>query len=474
MTTTVNEEPRSAMSEETSISVLALGLHDGPARRLAEAGVVEVVENADAADLAVVSTRIPRRQSATAIVADLTGGRPDLPVYVLAHPGGEDMAVEFLRSGAHAVVAEGNESQLLGWVRNQPLQESLLETYERRLERKGAVPRQGVTLGRSPFESRVYELAQGGTTPRIALARVKEWGQGTARLSVEALELLERRLDVQFEDLTRSRDAEMFRIAAGSYGMIGRELSATGADSIGRELEAVAGSFSPGRTTSLGLAMGHVGPEVTSDPATLLEMARRALELADSDEGPSVVNADDMSRTLASSTELDTVFRTKELVEQADPAGGAHGDRVAEIATRLAERLGLEGRDVTWVRLACQLHDIGKVSLAEEEAFRFDSGSDRYRRHPELGATALRAAGEQVVSAIRHHHERWDGEGFPDGLAGEEIPIGARLTSIADAVDRWIHPDGSVEEAVSGLEAGAGNAFDPELARIAIEVLSSS
>lgn len=473
MTTTVNEEFQAAEPEQASISVLAFGLHDGPTRRLTETGTVDLVESAEEADLAVVSTRVPRRQSATAVVADLTAGRPDLPVYVLAHPGGEDTAVEFLRSGARAVVAEGNERQLLRWVDDQPLQESLLETYERRLERKGAAPRQGVTLGRSPFESRVYELAQGGSTPRIALTRVKAWSQATARLSVEALELLERRLDVQFEDLARSRDAELFRISAGSYGIIGRELSAEAADSIGRELQAVAASFSPGRTTSLGLAMGHVGPEVSSDPATLLEMARRALELADSDENPNVVNADDMSRTLASSTELDTALRAKKLVEQGDPAGGAHGDRVAETATLLAERLGFEGRDLTWVQLACQLHDVGKVSLAEDEAYRFDSTSDEYRRHPDLGASALRAAGDEVVTAIRHHHERWDGEGFPEGLSGEEIPMGARLIAVADAVDRWIHPKGSVEDAVSGLEAGAGTAFDPELARMAIEILSN-
>ena len=77
-------------------------------------------------------------------------------------------------------------------------------------------------------------------------------------------------------------------------------------------------------------------------------------------------------------------------------------------------------------------------------------------------AEALRAAGWDVASAIRHHHERWDGTGFPDGLSGEEIPLAARLIAVADAIDRT-----SLEE----VEAQAGTAFDPEIARLAIQVL---
>src|SRR5690606_40229059 len=74
----------------------------------------------------------------------------------------------------------------------------------------------------------------------------------------------------------------------------------------------------------------------------------------------------------------------------------------------------------------------------------------------------LRAAGWDVASAIRHHHERWDGTGFPDGLAGEDIPLGARLIAVADAIDRM-----SIED----VEEQAGTAFDPEIARLAVQVL---
>lgn len=477
MTSTLHDDAIDTPTGEEqpgSIVVRAVGLHDGPTRRLQEAGAAELTDSSDNADLVVVSTRLPRRKSASSVVEELIEGRPDLPVFVLAHPGGEAIAVEFMRAGARAVIAEGNESQLLRWVGDEPVNESLLETFEREQERHGSSPRRGVTLGRSPFEARVYELCQSGTNPRVALARVEGWSRETVRLSPEALDLLERRLSVQFQDLCRASDAEMYFIGPGDFGIIGKELTASVADTLGQNLSAVATSFSPGRTSSLGFAMGHVGPEVTSDPATLLEMARRALELAADPEADDVVNADDMSRSLASSTELDTAFKTRELLEAHDPTGASHGDRVADLVTRLAEHLGLDGRELTKLRLAAQLHDLGKVSLPDED--RYPEGadtSDAYRSHPGLGAEALQAAGADVAAAVRHHHERWDGDGFPDGLSGEEIPVGARLIAIADAIDRHSQPEGSPEGALARIEEQAGTVFDPELVSLASQLFSN-
>src|SRR5690606_15645408 len=121
------------------------------------------------------------------------------------------------------------------------------------------------------------------------------------------------------------------------------------------------------------------------------------LELATSPDGPDVVNADDLSRALASSTELDTAFQALLLVERHDPAGEGHGGRVAEMVSRLAEHLGIEGRELVRMRLAAELHDVGKVSLSEDHAYAAPSGDPEaeaaYRSHPVLGAEALRAAG---------------------------------------------------------------------------------
>ncbi|HEX7098629.1 MAG TPA: HD domain-containing phosphohydrolase [Acidimicrobiia bacterium] len=470
MTTALEELPVEPGEEQQQPEppvpgVFGVGLHQAAVRRFELAGICRLVDDPGAADVVVASTRVPRRRSVAALVDEIRQQAPGLPLLVLVHPGGEPLAVEFLRAGARAVVAEGNEVQILEWLAERPSDEPLVETFERRFDQRLDHQSAGVVIGLTPFESRLRELTQAGIT-RIGLIRIPEWKRATARLSSEALTLLERRLEVQLEDLCRAVGAELHHMGAGEYGIIGRDLSARGADELGQKLAAVTSSFSPDRTTSLGLAMGHVGPEVTSESSTLMELARRALELATSPDGPDVVNADDLSRALASSTELDTAFQALLLVERHDPAGEGHGGRVAEMVSRLAEHLGIEGRELVRMRLAAELHDVGKVSLSEDHAYAAPSGDPEaeaaYRSHPVLGAEALRAAGWDVASAIRHHHERWDGTGFPDGLAGEDIPLGARLIAVADALDRT-----SVEE----VEAQAGTAFDPEIARLAVQVL---
>src|SRR5690554_6716338 len=470
MTTALEELPVEPGEEQQQPEppvpgVFGVGLHQAAVRRFELAGICRLVDDPGAADVVVASTRLPRRRSVAALVDEIRQQAPSAPLLVLVHPGGEPLAVEFLRAGARAVVAEGNEAQILEWLAERPSDEPLVETFERRFDQRLDRQSAGVVIGLTPFESRVRELTQTGIS-RIGLIRIPEWKRATAKLSADALSLLERRLRVQLEDLCRAAGAELHQIGPGEYGIIGRDLSAREADELGKRLAAVAASFSPDRTSSLGLAMGHVGPEVTTESTTLMELARRALDLAASPDGPDVVNADDLSRALASSTELDTAFQALLLVERHDPAGEGHGARVAEMVSRLAEHLGIEGRELVRMRLAAELHDVGKVSLPEAHAYGpaedDPEAVEAYRSHPVLGAEALRAAGWDVASAIRHHHERWDGTGFPDGLSGEEIPLAARLIAVADAIDRT-----SLEE----VEAQAGTAFDPEIARLAIQVL---
>src|SRR5690606_14989813 len=134
------------------------------------------------------------------------------------------------------------------------------------------------------------------------------------------LALLELRLEVQLANLCRSTGAEIHEVGPGAYGVIGRDLSAGMADALARNLAAVAASSYPDRTSPLSLTMGHVGSDVTSDISTLMELARRALDLATATDGPDVVNADELSKALASSTELDTAIQALDLIERHDPA----------------------------------------------------------------------------------------------------------------------------------------------------------
>lgn len=150
-----------------------------------------------------------------------------------------------------------------------------------------------------------------------------------------------------------------------------------------------------------------------------------------------------------------------------------HGRHVSQIAGRAATLLKLPADEVETIRTAALLHDLGKIVTPDEVLKQapetlIGKELEEYKMHAVRGQTAvdsiesLRAAG----LLIRHHHERFDGKGFPDKLKGKDIPTGAMIIAIADSVDRrlgegWTEQD--LERLVEDLKIGIGNAFDPEL-----------
>ncbi|HEX2102805.1 MAG TPA: diguanylate cyclase [Solirubrobacteraceae bacterium] len=149
-----------------------------------------------------------------------------------------------------------------------------------------------------------------------------------------------------------------------------------------------------------------------------------------------------------------------------------HVDDVAQLAERVARRLGLDDRDVADVRRAAALHDIGKVAIPDAilhapRALTEDEW-EYMRQHTIIGARIIGAAPEmaRVAEMVRSSHERWDGGGYPDGLAGAEIPLGARIVSVCDTFDamttmRAYRGAGPVDEALAELQRCAGSQFDP-------------
>lgn len=109
-----------------------------------------------------------------------------------------------------------------------------------------------------------------------------------------------------------------------------------------------------------------------------------------------------------------------------------------------------------------------------------DEATWAYRLHPVRGADYLRvSAGEEVADAVRAHHQRWDGAGFPDGLAGEEIPIAARIIAVANRFDALRHggagtPGATLETALDALRGDAGTLLDPELVKLALPALAQT
>jgi len=163
-------------------------------------------------------------------------------------------------------------------------------------------------------------------------------------------------------------------------------------------------------------------------------------------------------------------------LESRDSYLRGHAQRVSGHAAAVAQRLGLTGEDCEHVRVAAFLHDFGKLALAREEPGPAQERSTAEglidENHPELGARLVKPLGfpQPVIDAIGHHHERWDGGGFPAGLAGEEIPLSARIIAAADAYDRMTEPGRGeavrgCESALRELEKEAGRCFDPEVVR---------
>ena len=160
-------------------------------------------------------------------------------------------------------------------------------------------------------------------------------------------------------------------------------------------------------------------------------------------------------------------------VDARDEYTGSHSARVSEIAARIASRLGLDAEQIELIRLATSLHDLGKLSIPEEILRKPDALSDTERlvleRHPRIGYQMLESLGvDPVADWVLHHHERWDGRGYPDRLRGEEIPLGARIIFVADAYDamtsdRVYRRRLTDEEAMSELVRCAGTQFDPAI-----------
>ena len=191
---------------------------------------------------------------------------------------------------------------------------------------------------------------------------------------------------------------------------------------------------------------------------------------------PDVIELAELKR-LASGPDRAARFRAAaslaRAVDARDVYTGSHSQRVAELAARTARRLGLPDEEVELTRLAASLHDLGKLAIPEEILRKPGPLTEPERmvleRHPQIGFRMLESLGvDPVADWVLYHHERWDGSGYPDGLPGEQIPLGARIIFVADAYDamtseRVYRRRVAAEQAIAELQRCAGSQFDPEI-----------
>ncbi len=173
-----------------------------------------------------------------------------------------------------------------------------------------------------------------------------------------------------------------------------------------------------------------------------------------------------------------TTFSTA--LEARDPYLRGHSARVTSFAESLARLLGWAGERLDVLRLGGSLHDVGKIAVNPRVLRKSGPLTDeelaQIRRHPVTGARLVECFDdfEAALPYVLHHHERWDGSGYPHGLQGETIPVEARLLGVADAFDamtsrRAYRSALTVDQALTELKRCAGTQFDPTLAQTFVD-----
>jgi HD-GYP domain-containing protein (c-di-GMP phosphodiesterase class II) len=181
------------------------------------------------------------------------------------------------------------------------------------------------------------------------------------------------------------------------------------------------------------------------------------------------------------STENEQIRTFLRLLEERIPGESAHAERVEVFSTATADALGVKGEDLQVVRWAAALHDVGKLALDPEVLMQHDPLSEGdlagIREHTTVATWLLDGVPwlQPTLDGIRHHHERWDGKGYPDGLKGEEIPLIARIIAVAEIFDAIAYPQAyrpglGEEKALEALRQGSGTRLDPQVVEAFLKV----
>jgi len=190
----------------------------------------------------------------------------------------------------------------------------------------------------------------------------------------------------------------------------------------------------------------------------------------------------ELSRRL-SNISMETLRILVAAVEARDPYTKDHSVRVASFSRYIAEELGLSQTQISTVYSAAMLHDIGKIGISDTLLTKpgklTDEEYELIKQHPIIGVSILEQTQFFIseLALVKHHHERFDGKGYPDGLAGEDIPLGSRIISVADAVEamlakRSYKDNYDMDYTISQLKEGSGKQFDPAIVNIALQIIN--
>jgi diguanylate cyclase (GGDEF)-like protein len=286
------------------------------------------------------------------------------------------------------------------------------------------------------------------------------------------------------------RVGEAFRLGGDEFAVLLSDRDERDAVAVAQRLvsRVAALSLEQGGRATISCGVAVASPH-RLEPSVLLETADTALYWAKAQGrnrvcayGAGLVDLADSVRlgfAAGRDAQLHAAAMLARAVDARDGVSSTHSQAVGELAARLASRLGFDDEQAELVTLAGRLHDIGKLVLPEEVLRKPDALTDEERRivesHPAIAFRTLESLGLDTVAAwVLHHHERWDGRGYPDGLTGEQIPLAARILFVADAYEsmtaahvyrRARTPD----EALAELVRCAGSQFDPAVVAALVE-----
>lgn len=180
---------------------------------------------------------------------------------------------------------------------------------------------------------------------------------------------------------------------------------------------------------------------------------------------------------------LDSIQTLRYTVEAKDPYTRGHSDRVSEYSVLLGETLGLSDDDIKTLRVGGLFHDIGKIGIPDaillKDSKLTDDEYSEIKNHPSIGAHIMCNAEvfRDIIPVVKHHHERYDGRGYPSQLKGEDIPYLARITAVADAFDamtskRTYRNSLPIDVVKTEIEKNLGTQFDPEIGKVFLDILN--
>ena len=181
---------------------------------------------------------------------------------------------------------------------------------------------------------------------------------------------------------------------------------------------------------------------------------------------------------------LDTIGILRYTVEAKDPYTRGHSDRVSEYSVLLGQKLNLDDKTLHILKIGGLFHDIGKIGIPDSILLKDSKLNDeeysQIKNHPTIGAHMLGDADifKDIIPVVKHHHERFDGKGYPSGLEGENIPLVARIAAVADTFDamtskRTYRNSLPIDVVKAEIERCSGSQFDPEIAKVFLDILNN-